>query len=280
MKVNNHSGFTLLEVLISMALLAIMMVSIVTITNSGIDTKEKILAEDSEMTQTETALARISDDFYQIYSPLYFSTKEGARKKRFDGDSATPKIKFSPSEKFPAVSSKGQPIPLIESPDRQTLIFFTNANRRKVRGSKESNYAWIKYTLRNMEGERNPNAPYELIRYFDSKNIYSPNFKFDDMKASVLLKNIKSLELSYWDTERKKFVDTIREISSDSKIITGIEFKLVWIDKLGLERVTKRILTPQWPNLKPPSAEEEDDSQIEEEGSTPEGSTNENQLEE
>ena len=106
------------------------------------------------------------------------------------------------------------------------------------------------------------------------------NFKFDDMKASVLLKNIKSLELSYWDTERKKFVDTIREISSDSKIITGIEFKLVWIDKLGLERVTKRILTPQWPNLKPPSAEEEDDSQIEEEGSTPEGSTNENQLEE
>ena len=81
------------------------------------------------------------------------------------------------------------------------------------------------------------------------------------------------------DMDRKKFVDTIREISSDSKIITGIEFKLVWIDKLGLERVTKRIFTPQWPNQKPPSAEEEEDSQ-QENGSTPEDSTNENQLEE
>jgi len=279
MKVSNQNGFTLLEVLISMALLAIMMVSIVTITNSGIDTKEKILAEDNEMTQSETALARISDDIYQIYSPLYFSTKEGARKKRYDGTGLTPKIKFNPSEKFPAVSSKGQPIPYLDSPDRQTLVFFTNANRRKIKGSKESNYAWIKYTLRNMEGERNPEAPYELIRYFDPKNIYDQNFKFDDMKASVLLKNIKSMELSYWDMERKKFVDTIREISSDSKIITGIEFKLVWIDKLGLERVTKRIFTPQWPNQKPPSAEEEEESQ-QENGSTPEDSTNENQLEE
>lgn len=255
------------------------MVSIVTITNSGIDTKEKILAEDAELTQSETALLRLSEDIYQIYSPLYFSSKEEARTKRFNGDKPAPKIKFTPTEKFPSVSSKGQPIPLIESPDRQTLIFFSNSNRRKVRGAKESNYAWVKYTLRNMEGERNPDAPYELVRYFDPKNIYDSNFKFDDIRPSVLQKNIKSLELKYWDADRKKFVDSIREISSENKIITGIEFKLVWIDKLGIERATTRILTPQWPNIKFSTEDGEPDNQ-EEEAVTPEGSNSENPLEE
>lgn len=274
MKITNQSGFTLLEILISIALLAIMMTSIISITNSGIDTKEKILAEDAEITQVETALSRFSEDIYQIYSPLYFSSKEGARSRRFDEDKSTPKIKFSPTERFPLVSSKGQPIPLIESPDRQTLIFFSNSNRRKVRGSKESNYAWIKYAVRNMEGERNPDAPYELVRYFDPKNIYDSSFKFDDLKASVLLKNIKSMELRYWDMDRKKFVDTIREISSENKIITGIELKLVWIDKLGLERKTDRIFTPQWPNIKIPTDDEEDAK--EDEATTSEGSNNEN----
>ena len=278
MKINNQSGFTLLEVLISIALLAMMMVSIVSITNSGIDTKEKILAEDNEFSQSETAITRFSEDFYQIYSPLYFSTQDGARKKRNNGTPSTPKIKFNPTERFIAVSSKGQPIPIIDSPDRQTLIFFTNSNRRKTQGSKESNYAWVKYTLKNSEGERNPDAPYELVRYFDPKNIYDANFKFDDIKPSVLLKNIKSLEISYWDPEKKKFVDTIREISSDKKIITGIQFKLVWLDKLSLERTTTRIFTPQWPNLKPPS-EEEDDSP-DEVVPAAEGSGSENQLEE
>ncbi|MFI5390542.1 MAG: type II secretion system protein J [Bacteriovoracales bacterium] len=258
MKVVNQFGFSLLEILIAMALLAIMMVSIVSITSSGIDTKDKVLAEDNEFTQAETALGRVYEDLYQIYSPLYFSNKQIA--KRTD-DESQPKIKYVFSQKYPSVSSKGQPIPAIESPDRQTLIFFTSSNRRKIKGSKESSFAWVKYTLRNMEGERNPDAPFELVRYFDTKNIYDGSFKFDDIKPSVLQKNIKSMDINYWDPERKKFVDSIREISGDSKLITGIEINLTWVDKLGVEKNTKRIIIPQWPPLKPPSPEEDKENQ-------------------
>jgi prepilin-type N-terminal cleavage/methylation domain-containing protein len=272
MKVVNQFGFSLLEILIAMALLSIMMVSIVQITSTGIDTKEKILAEDNEFTQAETALGRISEDIYQIYSPLYFSNKQSAKRT---GDESAPKIKYVFSQKYPSVSSKGQPIPSVESPDRQTLIFFSSSNRRKIKGSKESTYAWVKYALRNMEGERNPEAPYELVRYFDTKNIYDGSFKFDDIKPSILQKNIKSMDINYWDPDRKKFVDSIREISGDSKLITGVEINLTWLDKLGMEKTIKRIILPQWPPLKPPSPEE-DIGTPESEGTAPEEPADEN----
>ncbi len=253
MRLKDESGFSLLEILIAMALLAIMMTSIVTITSTGIDTKDKVLAEDNEFTQVETALNRISDDFYQIYSPIYYSNAEKGPKRSDNEEEGFPKIKFTPSEKFPSISDKGQPIPATLSPDKQTLIFFSTANRRKMKNSKESNFAWIKYSLRTTEGEKNPEAPYELVRYVDTKNVFDSNFKFDDLKPSVMLKNIKSMEISYWDKGKKKFEDSLRYLNQDSLALAGIQIELTWINKNKNEKTIKRILIPEWQAPKPPA---------------------------
>ena len=68
-----QNGFTLIEVIISITLLALMMVYMVNIIDNSIKTKESVLAEDKDFMQIETALARFDLDFSQIYSPLFFS---------------------------------------------------------------------------------------------------------------------------------------------------------------------------------------------------------------
>jgi hypothetical protein len=243
----------LIEVLISIALLAIMMASIVTITNSSIETKDKILTEDFETTQVETALNRLADDIYQIYSPLYFSQKDSPRRQRSPEEGPYKPIPYTPTQRFPFISEKGQPIPLVDSPDPQTLIFLANSNRRKIQGIKQSDYVWIKYTLKRMEEESNRDAPYELVRYFDPNNVYAAQFNFDDVKPQILLRNIREMEFKYWDGPTERYVDSIRDLTSGDKIVTAVKLRLGWADKEGRKMETDRIFDIQWPLSEKPS---------------------------
>ncbi len=71
---SNQSGFTLLEILIAITLLAFITLGVVDITDNAIATKERTTAINENNLQIETAMSRFEWDFSQIYSPLYFST--------------------------------------------------------------------------------------------------------------------------------------------------------------------------------------------------------------
>lgn len=71
---SNQSGFTLLEILIAITLLAFITIGVVDITDNAVATKERTTEINSNNLQIETAMSRFEWDFSQIYSPLYFST--------------------------------------------------------------------------------------------------------------------------------------------------------------------------------------------------------------
>jgi prepilin-type N-terminal cleavage/methylation domain-containing protein len=71
---SNQSGFTLLEILIAITLLAFITLGVVDITDNAAATKERETARNANNLQIETAMSRFEWDFSQIYSPLYFST--------------------------------------------------------------------------------------------------------------------------------------------------------------------------------------------------------------
>lgn len=71
---SNQSGFTLLEILIAITLLAFITIGVVDITDNAVATKERTTEINENNLQVETAMSRFEWDFSQIYSPLYFST--------------------------------------------------------------------------------------------------------------------------------------------------------------------------------------------------------------
>ena len=66
-------GFTLIEILIAITLLAFITMMVVSVTQNAFDTKDRTTMLNKSNLQIETAMSRFEWDYSQIYSPLYFS---------------------------------------------------------------------------------------------------------------------------------------------------------------------------------------------------------------
>lgn len=257
----NHNGFSLIEVIVAITLLSFIMVLVIQTTDSSINTKEKILAEDKDILQAEMAIERMDLDFTQIYSPLYFSApkaKRLGRGRNYYGQNNSQEEKtfpFKPSKNFPKETKHGYPVPRIDN-DRGTLSFLTSSNRRKFEDIKQSNYAWVKYSLRNstLKTEREELnaikdlAPYELIRTFIAGDIYNRDFDWTKHKSHLLMRYVKKLKFQFWHSKRKKWVDRLRELpQKDAEVLRAVKITIVWVDKDKVENKVTRISRPLWP---------------------------------
>ena len=65
-------GFTLIEVLIAIALLSVLSLGIINFSEFVITSSDSTIEEDKDFLQIETALSRLEWDFSQIYTPLAF----------------------------------------------------------------------------------------------------------------------------------------------------------------------------------------------------------------
>jgi prepilin-type N-terminal cleavage/methylation domain-containing protein len=72
--VSNDRGFTLIEILIAITIMAFMTMGVVSITQNAADTMDRTTVLNKNNLQIETALSRFEWDFSQIYSPMYFSS--------------------------------------------------------------------------------------------------------------------------------------------------------------------------------------------------------------
>ncbi len=68
-----NGGFTLIEILIAITLLAFITMMVVSVTQNAFDTKDRTTMLNKSNLQIETAMSRFEWDYSQIYSPLYFS---------------------------------------------------------------------------------------------------------------------------------------------------------------------------------------------------------------
>ena len=120
-------GFSLIEVMISLVLLAFLMMGAYVMVDNSQRTKDSVTVEDRTMLQAQMALNRLEADFSQLYSPAYF-VQEKKEKRAPVGYQAT--------EQFPRMTGEGQIVPLLEQSDDSTLVFMTSSNRRKMRDIK------------------------------------------------------------------------------------------------------------------------------------------------
>lgn len=285
-----NDGFTLLEILIAITLLAFISIGIVSITEDAANTKERTTEINENNLQIETAMSRFEWDFLQIYSPLYFTTVLNPNaNQNIDGgvppivdENGTPLPnqnplatspfaqqyyqnliqRFERNEHFMAVSKEGFPIPRFYAPEKGVFEFFTSSNRRKVENQKQSHFAWVRYALAAQEPlpdeeDENPNIPKSLksfVRYFDSDDPYSDkriNIDNERVKGAVLLRNVETLEFEYWNFDRRKWESSLRSVPGGESVIRGVKVFITWYDSYGNKRSTTRIFRTHWPMVTP-----------------------------
>jgi prepilin-type N-terminal cleavage/methylation domain-containing protein len=242
---HNESGFTLIEVLIAIILLAFISLYTFKMVDNSTDTKERVLKEDQTKLQSLTAISRLDSDISQLYTPLFAYSKANpaADPNAVYQDNATSKGTFDGKAKNGAI------VPQFQSDDKSTLVFLTAANRRKVADAKESRYTWVKYSIRRSEkkenegDEKNLNTKgdSELIRQSISTNIYTQDLNWNDVRAQILMTQIKSLEFSFWDERSKKFVGSLQDLNENKNLIRSLKMELVWVDENNVEQKIVKI---------------------------------------
>jgi prepilin-type N-terminal cleavage/methylation domain-containing protein len=261
---NNDKGFTLLEVMIAIALLSFVVVAIVQITGGAQDTVDRTLIEDKELLQVETAFARFEWDFSQIYSPLYFSHE--MRKQTDDSEEALLAFDrlmepYQGRPNFDSLSYDGLPIPKFTFEDKNEITFFTNSNRRKLKNIKQSHFAWVRYTLEtdrdttpevDLYGVKTLRAKGIWIRKVYTEDVFSNEvIDWSKVKSQVLLRNVEKISFEFWDPENRKWVENIRLIKDGDKLFRGVRITMVWKTIDDLEQTYVRTFRPLYPQFTP-----------------------------
>lgn len=244
-EIKTQYGFTLVEVLIAILILSFITLYAYKMIDDGTDTKDKVTSEDRNMMQTLTAMNRIESDFNEIYSPLYSYSKltaQTAGSDPYQDSSAT----FNGT--FEGKNKNGIPIPQVVSDEKSSIVFLSTANRRKVAGTKESNFVWIKYSLQPTQDEDDKkNGGFDLVRQSISTDPFNSKISWPDIHPQVILSNVKSLEFNFYDERNKKYVTSLSELNENKNNLRSIMVKLVWINhdnnEFNIEK-TFRILNP------------------------------------
>ncbi len=249
----NQKGFTLFEVMIAITILAFIMVSVISVTETSQTTADRVIGEDRELLQIETAMSRFEWDFSQIYSPLYFSHKTDPSGFTEEQIPAYEQLiqHYQGNERFSGISYEGIPIPIINSDEKNEVIFLTMSNRRKMQNIKNSHFAWVKYSLKSPE-ENTEEEGQNLIREFVTKDIFSKEeIDWDDVKDQILLRKVNKLEIEFWDKKSKKWNSNLRAVADGKSLLRGVKLKITYLNPDNNEVYSERIFRPLFPSFEP-----------------------------
>jgi prepilin-type N-terminal cleavage/methylation domain-containing protein len=261
-------GMTLIEVLLAIALLSFLMVMVITIMNNSIDNKDRIITEDRDFLQLETALSRFETDFIHLYSPLFYSRQYNPKTDPYNYGKEPDKIfdanrPFQRHQRYKAVSVEGHYIPIYKNNDKSSFAFMTTSNRRKVENSKDSIYAWVEYKLERMEKTDFPEDSllkdeelYRFVRVFQATDPYEDNSELTTGKGFVLVDHIKSLAFQFWDPKDKKFEESLKEVNGGENFVKAVKIIINQLDANKVERIVERIFYPLWPEFTPEKLED------------------------
>ena len=251
---NNQKGFTLIEVLISITLLAFIMLGIMTTSENSIQTKDRVTKEDNKLLQVETALNRMQWDFEHAYSPLYFSipmqanTQDEASLENYNRFMQ----KYQNNDRFSSVSYESLPIPQNKLDSKETFTFFTLANRRKFRDQRQSSFAWIRYDLTAPDSDdvKSLSDTKYLTRQFLADDVFnSDRIDWDKVKKQVLLKNVEAFQIQFWDYKTKKWKDSLREIKDGENIINAVKLTIQIKETNDYTKILEKIIRPLFPKF-------------------------------
>ncbi len=199
-------GFTLMEVMIAVAITALMGTVVAMAFQTGFNAKEVVEADADRYRMLRTAMNRMGREIGSAYVSDRYDLKrfrdQNDRPSNFVGE-------------------------------RDKLLFTTFAHQRLYTDAKESDQAVVEYFVES-SNERGANGRLDL------KRRVNPNVgeRMDrGGTTDVLYEGLKSIEFSYWDSEKKDWDDEwdTRRMERKSILPTRVRITLVALDENGQE---------------------------------------------
>lgn len=164
----SRRGFTLMEVLIAMALLSAMGVMMFVMFSLTIQGQEEVRAANDRLNAARTSLNLMARELSMAYLSTHVDEEEERRRTFFDGE-------------------------------QDTVNFTTLAHRRLVRGAKESDQAEVGYSLGRdaRYGDRRVLIRREKVTIDDRPG--------KGGVEEVLAVDVKKLEFEYWDARKEEW---------------------------------------------------------------------------
>lgn len=249
-----QDGFTLVEVLIAIVLLGFVTLYTYKMVDNATETKDQVLKEDQLIMQTLTALNRIDNDLSQIYTPLYsYNRTQPMQNADMQMQDSYTQTESSPT--FDGRTKNGLLIPQFISEEKSSIQFLTTANRRKIANSKESRYAWIKYSLQpSTDEEELKRGGNDLVRQILPTNVYGKDVtgilkdpQAEQARAQVIMTNIKNIEFTFWDERSKKYVTSLQELNENKNLIRSIKMEMTWVDENNHEQIIRKTFRTLYP---------------------------------
>jgi general secretion pathway protein J len=201
-----NRGFTLMEVMIAVAITALMGTVVAVAFQTGFHAKEVVEADADRYRMLRTAMNRMVREVGSAYvSDRYDS-------KRFRDQNDRPSNFIG---------------------ERDKLLFTTFAHQRLYTDAKESDQAVVEYSVESSH-EHGANGRMDLMRR-ENPNVGERMDRGGT--TDVLFEGVKSIEFSYWDSEKKDWDDEwdTRRTERKSILPTRVRITLVALDENGKE---------------------------------------------
>jgi general secretion pathway protein J len=199
-------GFTLMEIMIAVAITALMGAMVSMAFQTGFHAKEVVETEADHYRMLRVAMNRMAREI----GSSFVSDRYDAKRYRDQND---------------------RPTNFVGEEDR--LLFTTFAHQRMYTDAKESDQAIVEYFV-DSSSEQGTNGRKDLMRRVN------PNVEGRMDRGGttdVLFEGVKRLEFAYWDSERKEWEDEwdTRRADQKSKLPTRVRITLVALDENGKE---------------------------------------------
>jgi general secretion pathway protein J len=199
-------GFTLMEVMVAVSIVALMGTMVAMAFQTGINAKEVVEAEADHYRMLRVAMTRMSREI----GSAFVSDRYDGRRYRDQNDRPTNFVG-----------------------ERDRLLFTTFAHQRMYTDAKESDQAVVEYFVES-SSERGARSRQDL------KRRVNPNVEGRMDRGGttdVLFEGVKAVEFAYWDSERKEWEDEwdTRRTDQKSKLPTRVRITLVAVDETGKE---------------------------------------------
>ncbi len=188
----NRRGFTLIEVLVSIAILSFIMVATWSSTSQSLDAKERFEKRDGIYQEGRVALRKLGDDL----SMAFLIKAPGERVALTGAGAPTPAAE---------VMTRPRPITFFigdDNGERDEIRFTSLSNIRLFRNAKESEQGKVQYAL-----APSPDEPgvFNLVRTFspwiDDKDTVEGT-------SYIIAENVREFNIEYFDLRKQEWVRT------------------------------------------------------------------------
>jgi general secretion pathway protein J len=202
-------GFTLLEIIVAVAITAAIGATIAAAFTSGFRAKELVESEAEQYRGLRTTLDRMVREI----AAAFVSDRYDVRRYRDQND---------------------RPTNFVGSRDR--LVFTSLAHQRLYADAKESDQMVVEYSVKS-SAKKGAHSQQDLMRR-ENPNVYGEDKMERGGVEDVLLEDVKRVEFSYWDSDEKDWVNDwdTRKLEKKSILPTRVRITIVRSDEGGHEQ--------------------------------------------